>query len=104
VGTLYTYSGNGKLDINALENWLWDAACKIRGEVDAPKYKEYILPLIFLKRLSDVYDDELDKLKEDFGSKEEAEKLVAEDHTTPLFGSIFQGMHVGLASLTRPLE
>jgi len=54
VGTLDTYSGNGKLDINALENWLWDAACKIRGEVDAPKYKEYILPLIFVKRLSDL--------------------------------------------------
>jgi type I restriction enzyme M protein len=85
VGTLDTYSGNGKLDINALENWLWDAACKIRGEVDAPKYKEYILPLIFLKRLSDVYDDELDKLKEDFGSKEEAEKLVAEDHSLVRF-------------------
>ena len=47
-----------ELDIKTLENWLWDAACKIRGEVDAPKYKDYILPLIFLKRLSDVFDDE----------------------------------------------
>lgn len=24
------------LDINTLENWLWEAACKIRGEIDAP--------------------------------------------------------------------
>jgi len=47
------------LDITSLESWLWEAACKIRGPVDAPKFKDYILPLIFLKRLSDVFEDEL---------------------------------------------
>ncbi|MGB9898550.1 N-6 DNA methylase [Thermanaerothrix sp.] len=51
-----------KLDISALENWLWDIACVIRGPVDAPKFKDYILPLIFLKRLCDVFDDELREL------------------------------------------
>jgi hypothetical protein len=45
-------NGNG-LDAPALESWLWDAACTIRGPLDAPKFKDYILPLIFLKRLSD---------------------------------------------------
>ncbi len=45
------------LDIKTLEGWLWEAACKVRGEIDAPKYKDYILPLIFLKRLSDVFPD-----------------------------------------------
>jgi len=50
------------LDISSLESWLWEAACAIRGAVDAPKFKDYILPLIFLKRLSDVFDDELDQL------------------------------------------
>ena len=34
---------NGK----SLESWIWDAACSIRGAKDAPKYKEFILPLIF---------------------------------------------------------
>lgn len=34
----------------------------IRGPIDAPKFKDYILPLIFLKRLSDVFDDELNQL------------------------------------------
>jgi len=48
-----------KLDVPALESWLWDAACVIRGPLDAPKFKDYILPLIFLKRLSDVFDDEI---------------------------------------------
>jgi len=50
------------MDIKVLESWLWEAACKIRGEVDAPKYKNYILPLIFLKSNSDVFEDELIKL------------------------------------------
>ncbi len=47
------------MDTSTLENWLWDAACSIRGPLDAPKFKDYILPLLFLKRLSDVFDDEL---------------------------------------------
>src|SRR3990170_6187430 len=73
------------LDISTLENWLWEAACKIRGEIDAPKYKDYILPLIFLKRLSDVFDDEIDGLAGDYGDRETAEKLVEEDHTLVWF-------------------
>ncbi len=42
----------------SLESWIWDAACSIRGAKDAPKYKDYILPLIFTKRLCDVFDAE----------------------------------------------
>ncbi len=37
------------LNVNTLENPLWEAACNIRGDIGAPKYKDYILPLIFLK-------------------------------------------------------
>ena len=74
-----------KLDINTLESWLWEAACKIRGAVDAPKYKDYILPLIFIKRLSDVFEDELEKEAKDFGSLETAEQLLQEDHSLVRF-------------------
>ena len=68
------------LDISTLETWLWDAACKIRGPVDAPKYKDYILPLIFLKRLSDVFDDEIQSLAQEFGSLQTTLKLIEQDH------------------------
>lgn len=51
-------SDKERLDISNLETWLWDAACTIRGATDAPKFKDFILPLIFYKRLSDVFDDE----------------------------------------------
>ncbi len=64
----------------SLEQWLWDAACKIRGPLDAPKFKDYILPLIFLKRLNDVYEDEVQRVADSVGGREMAEKLIAADH------------------------
>jgi len=76
---------NTKLDVKTLEGWLWEAACKIRGEIDAPKYKDYILPLIFIKRLSDVYDDEFDKLSREFGSSALARQAVQGEHSLVRF-------------------
>ncbi|RLQ22597.1 SAM-dependent DNA methyltransferase [Seongchinamella sediminis] len=64
----------------SLESWIWDAACSIRGAKDAPKYKDYILPLIFTKRLCDVFDDELDRIARGVGSREKAFALVKADH------------------------
>ncbi len=73
-------SNRKSLDLPALETLLWDAACTIRGPIDAPKYKNYILPLIFLKRLSDVFNDEVTHLAADFGDRDVAAKLVEQDH------------------------
>ena len=73
------------LDISTLENWLWEAACKIRGPVDAPKYKDYILPLIFLKRLSNVFADEINALGDEYGDPEIAGQLVDADHSLVRF-------------------
>ena len=63
-----------------MEQMLWDAACSIRGEKDAAKFKDYLLPLLFLKRLSDVFDDEIDRLTEEFGDREDAQKIAESDH------------------------
>ena len=63
----------------SLESWIWDAACSIRGAKDAPKYKDYILPLIFTKRLCDVFDDELNRIAKEVGSRAKAFKLVKHD-------------------------
>lgn len=41
---------NEKLDTRTLESWLWEAACRIRGPVDAPKFKRlYIAHYIYQK-------------------------------------------------------
>jgi type I restriction enzyme M protein len=45
---------SGEIHDKSLESWIWDAACSIRGAKDAPKYKDFILPLIFTKRLCDL--------------------------------------------------
>jgi len=41
-----------------LESYLWGAATLLRGYLDAGDYKQYIFPLLFFKRLCDVYDEE----------------------------------------------
>ena len=64
----------------SMEQMLWDAACSIRGEKDAAKFKDYLLPLLFLKRLSDVFDDEIHRLAEEYGDRETALEIVEEDH------------------------
>ena len=69
-----------KNNSKSLESWIWDAACSIRGAKDAAKYKDFILPLIFTKRLCDVFDDELNRIAEQVGSRKKAFQLVKADH------------------------
>ncbi|MBJ6765410.1 N-6 DNA methylase [Myxococcaceae bacterium JPH2] len=64
-----------------MEQMLWDAACSIRGEKDAAKFKDYLLPLLFLKRLSDVFDDEINRLAEEYGDRETALEISEGDHS-----------------------
>ena len=63
-----------------MEQMLWDAACSIRGEKDAAKFKDYLLPLLFLKRLSDVFDDEIERLVEEYGERGIALEIAESDH------------------------
>lgn len=65
----------------SMEQMLWDAACSIRGEKDAAKFKDYLLPLLFLKRLSDVFDDEISRLAEDYGDRQTALEIAEGDHS-----------------------
>jgi type I restriction enzyme M protein len=71
-------SSNGAKE-KTLEAWIWEAACSIRGAKDAPKYKDFILPLIFAKRLCDVFDDELNRIASKVGSRAKAFALVKHD-------------------------
>lgn len=47
-----------RISQSQLESYLWGAATLLRGTIDAGEYKSFIFPLLFLKRLSDVYDEE----------------------------------------------
>lgn len=62
-----------------LEKYLWGAAKILRGTIDAGDYKQYIFPLLFFKRICDVYDEEFENaLKESDGDLEYA--AFAENH------------------------
>ena len=62
-----------------LEKYLWGAATQLRGTIDAGDYKQYIFPLLFFKRICDVYDEEFENaLTESDGDIEYA--AFAEHH------------------------
>lgn len=62
-----------------LESYLWGAATLLRGVIDAGDYKQFIFPLLFFKRLSDVYDEEYEQaLAESGGDVDYA--AFAENH------------------------
>ncbi|MFD2100653.1 type I restriction-modification system subunit M [Flagellimonas iocasae] len=62
-----------------LEKYLWGAAIQLRGTIDAGDYKQYIFPLLFFKRICDVYDEEYETaLNDSEGDMEYA--AFAENH------------------------
>src|SRR4051812_4647330 len=62
-----------------LESYLWGAAVLMRGYIDAGDYKQFIFPLLFYKRLCDVYDEEFQQALNDSGGDLEF-AAFAENH------------------------
>ena len=56
-----------RITIQQLESYLWDAAVLLRGTIDAGDYKQFIMPLLFYKRLCDVFDEETQAALEESG-------------------------------------
>jgi type I restriction enzyme M protein len=65
--------------LSQLESYLWEAANILRGPVDAADFKSYIIPLMFFKRVSDVYLEEHRQAMEESGGDEDYAKF-AENH------------------------
>lgn len=61
----------GKINQDEINSILWKACDTFRGVVDASEYKNYILVMLFVKYISDVWQEHYESLKEKFGNDEE---------------------------------
>lgn len=52
---------SNRITIDELKSYLWNSAVFLRTNIDAGAYKQYIFPLLFFKRICDVYDEETQK-------------------------------------------
>ena len=69
-----------RITLEELQSYLWNSATLLRTKIDAGSYKQYIFPLLFLKRICDVYDEESEKAYEEYGD-DAAEFDEREIHT-----------------------
>lgn len=58
---------SNRITIDELKSYLWNSAVFLRTNIDAGAYKQYIFPLLFFKRICDVYDEETQKALEEYG-------------------------------------
>ena len=58
---------NERITLDELESYLWNSAVLLRTSIDAGAYKQYIFPLLFFKRICDVYDEETAAAIEKYG-------------------------------------
>lgn len=59
-----------RITLEELQSYLWNSAVLLRSNIDAGSYKQYIFPLLFFKRICDVYDEETEKAVAEYGEDE----------------------------------
>ncbi len=93
----------GPITQQALESYLWGSAVILRGLVDAGDYKQFIFPLLFFKRLSDVWDEDYAQALQESGDRKYA-AATANDRFAILEGAHWKDVRAASRDVGRALQ
>jgi type I restriction enzyme M protein len=102
---------SSRIKIEELKSYLWNSAVILRTHIDAGAYKQYVFPLLFFKRICDVYDEECEQILKEFDGDEEAlhweenhRFTVPEGHHWRDVRSVSENVGVALVSAFKAIE
>ena len=87
-----------------LESYLWGAATILRGLVDAGDYKQFIFPLVFFKRLSDVWDEDYSRALADYNDDEELAESEANERFVIPWGAHWNDVRTATKDVGRTIQ
>lgn len=98
-----------RINLEELESYLWSSAVLLRTHIDAGAYKQYIFPLLFFKRICDVYDEECAQILKEYGEEalawEEYHRfIVPEGHHWKDVRSVSSNVGVAIVHALQAIE
>jgi len=102
---------SNRITLEELESYLWSSAVLLRTHIDAGAYKQYVFPLMFFKRICDVYDEECAAILKEYAGDEEALEweenhrfIVPKGYHWKDVRSISENVGVAIVSAFRAIE
>jgi len=102
---------SNRITLDELKSYLWNSAVLLRTNIDAGSYKQYIFPLMFFKRICDVYDEECVAILKEYDGDEKALEweenhrfIIPKGHHWNDVRSISENVGVAIVNAFRAIE